>query len=338
MIFAEPIEYSSLLKILHQMIRCCYFSKTQNIYLLDCCLESFQKHLLHHKLEFENIVETLDLLLTGYKMGMMLYNLKDHKVVAEIINLVLSHQHSYTSGSQFQQCATPVNHYLGGMISLLLKSDEYLKPALELLNCLKKSQTSSWLDIMEKYVYCLCTSTNSLDYEKLKDFFDCLCLFTKKTNSILESTVIISKTFGIKLSKVEQLDSKTTEMVLNIIGKLIQVVRTYDNKSGLNVVENVCKECNDVKRHLIIKLVNYVEKIIESVGKAKALTKRNLDKFVSLVEYVLTVAVDGLKCSNKKPIASNFLVFIYNMVVTWKFFGKLNISRIVAEIGNVKVL
>lgn len=319
---SEPINFQSLLSIVYQLSRCCYFSKTKTNPKIDYVLEKFKLSLTEADIKDESIIDCLNLMLTDYKMAMMLSILKDHSFVSEVLIKLLKRR-SICNIKSLSISGQNVVQYLNNMISLISTNKNYLESGLVLLKFITDSKLYENLEIMQKYFYFLSKSQkDSIDCASLQEFSNYLNTNTSQTQNFMDLTALVGKTLSKQLSNLKQADVKTVEIVLKVVSQLIQILRKYENNPDLKLSDELCKECNNVKRHIMINLIYYLNGLISIVGKQKKLSDKTLDKYIALLEYGMTTVLDGLKCSVKKQMSLSFLVFIFNMVVTWKFYSK----------------
>lgn len=306
---------------MHQMIRCCYFTKTKNDAALELCIDCFRKYLLQNKIKPKLVMETLGIMLTSYKMAMMLSSLKSPKFVSEMMCLILSNRYIDNHKGGCSITPSHINQYFDGFVNLILSSNEFIRPALLFIDFVKKLKICSHLAVIKEYFNFL--RKTDMSSEDLRKFYECLSSAKNDSSDFVECAVIISKTMVFHTQKLRILSDEALEILFNIISLLMQIVRSHRcTPESMDATGSLCRECKNIKRHIVVQLVNGTLKIIEYCGKNNMLTAHNFEKFVSFVEYVLYVAIDGLKCASKKQCALNFIIFIYNMVVTWQIFGK----------------
>lgn len=334
MVLEEPIELEPLAKMVHQVVRCCYFGKTKQCTVLDRFLDVFSHAISTASMTPDLVLLYLDIFLSNYKMGMMLSSTKGHKITSKILLKLLKICPVTATLTQSDRLKSSTFLYLNSMLSLLVASNEYYEPSLLLLDLIKTSELAESNLILQKYFEFLLKNCLTVDFDSLKALSEALSSLgslAKPKQHLMESGILIGKTIGNRVVSLTKWDAKSIEAFFSIVGQLLQIVRSYEKPANSATVEGFCKECNNVKRHVIIKLVCSLEKVVEIVGKQGELTKRIIEKFTSLIEYVLSTVIDGLKCSSKKSAALNFLAFIYNMVAVWKFFGESRLALFLTE-------
>lgn len=252
----------------------------------------------------------------------MLSFLKGHENIKQLLTFVLISSPKLEEIYQNRLFIVTFD-FLNEMISLLLTSDIYYEPMNLLLNLLKH-ETLHQPETIEAYIIFLHQNQLNLNFKSLEILFNSISSLSaemKKATSVVQSGVLIAKTIGSRMVNLSQWDIKSAEIFLDIVKQLIQIVRSScsDEKN----IDTLCRECNNVKRHVIIKLTGDFQKIFEIVGKQYTISKKLIERFASLIEYVLSNVIDGLKCSSKIHFSNSVLVFIYNMIVVWKFIGKI---------------
>lgn len=320
--FTEPILADQFIKLAHQTVRCTFFSGEGNN-VIDRYLNTLCTGLRKKIFELKDINELLDLLLSNFKLASLLANIKGNYYVAQLLLLTLHYYENLPNDLKNDYHIKLYSiKYTSSLIDLLLMSDDYYEPIDVYIKILKHADNLQDIHILQTYVSVLRAKNMAAISSRLKELCDSVEKNTKFSQNTVELLVLIAKTLPVYTKTESMWSTASAEYLLVLMSQIIKNIRAYESTQASVPIQDLCKECTNVKRHVSYKLITCMENVLQILGKKQQLSSNILEKYTKILEYILNTVLQGLKCSSRLTYFRRIVTFIYNMVVSWNFFGE----------------